>query len=110
MRSYSSEAFSATRLPARLRMVPPFSSFRTRPSAVTMSMFQVCSPVWRQTGEQTWNIDIVTADGLVLKLEKGGTILSLAGKRVAENASEEYERIYERFDELLRTGRSDVDE
>jgi D-galactose 1-dehydrogenase len=65
---------------------------------------------WRQTGEQTWNIDIATADGLGLKLEKGGTLLSLGGKRVAENASEEYERIYERFDELLTTGRSEVDD
>jgi D-galactose 1-dehydrogenase len=65
---------------------------------------------WRQTGEQTWNIDIATIDGLTLKLEKGGTVLSVGGKRVAENASEEYERIYERFDELLTAGRSEVDD
>jgi D-galactose 1-dehydrogenase len=65
---------------------------------------------WRQTGEQSWDIVIETADGLTLSLAKGGTVLSLGGKRVAENPSEEYERIYERFDELLKAGRSEVDE
>jgi len=65
---------------------------------------------WRQTGEQTWDIDIETSGGTRLKLSKGGTILTVDGKTVLQNKSEEYERIYERFDQLLTSGKSDVDE
>jgi D-galactose 1-dehydrogenase len=46
----------------------------------------------------------------VLKLEFGGTRLTVDGKLAVENKSEEYERIYERFDELLNAGKPDVDE
>jgi D-galactose 1-dehydrogenase len=65
---------------------------------------------WRQTSGETWTIDIETEAGQKLKLEKGGTRLIVDGKLALENASEEYERIYERFDELLNSGASDVDE
>jgi len=64
---------------------------------------------WRQTGEQIWDITIVLADGRVLKLMKGGSKLAIDGKVIAEEAPAEYEAIYERFDELLRRGKSDVD-
>jgi D-galactose 1-dehydrogenase len=65
---------------------------------------------WRQTSGETWTIDVVTEKGQVLKLEFGGTKLTVDGKLLVEKPSEEYERIYERFDELLDTGKSDVDE
>jgi D-galactose 1-dehydrogenase len=64
---------------------------------------------WRQTGPQTWDISIETVDGLSLVLRKGGTELHVNGKLSVANPSEEYEAIYERFAELLRTGTSDVD-
>jgi D-galactose 1-dehydrogenase len=64
---------------------------------------------WRQTGEQTWDIAIETADGRSFRLTKGGSRLAIDGKVVAEAAPAEYEAIYERFDELLRRGESDVD-
>jgi D-galactose 1-dehydrogenase len=64
---------------------------------------------WRQTGPQTWDIDVETADGLVLKLSHGGSKLFVAGKLTVEEPSEEYERIYERFAELVAGGRSEVD-
>ena len=64
---------------------------------------------WRQTGEQTWEIDITTTDSMALKLEKGGTILIVNGKTVMEAPMEEYEMIYERFAELLKTGQSQTD-
>ena len=64
---------------------------------------------WRQTGEQSWNIDVETADGLKLQLRKGGTELYVGGKLSVAAPSEEYERIYEHFSELLASGRSHVD-
>jgi D-galactose 1-dehydrogenase len=64
---------------------------------------------WRQTGEQTWEIEIATADGMNLYLKKGGTVLVVNGKTIMEAPMEEYELIYERFAELLKIGKSDTD-
>jgi D-galactose 1-dehydrogenase len=64
---------------------------------------------WRQTGEQTWEIEITTADGQSLHLKKGGTILEVNGKLILEAPMEEYEMIYARFAELLKSGKSDTD-
>jgi D-galactose 1-dehydrogenase len=65
---------------------------------------------WRQTGPQTWDIEIGTAAGTSLKLSLGGTRLEVDGRLVVEEKPAEYEGIYRRFAELLREGRSDVDE
>lgn len=64
---------------------------------------------WRQTGPQTWDIDVETASGLVLKLSHGGSKLFVGSTLTVEQPSEEYERIYERFAGLVREGRSEVD-
>jgi D-galactose 1-dehydrogenase len=64
---------------------------------------------WRQQGEQTWEIEIATADGMALTLGKGGSILEIDGKLIMEAPLEEYEMIYARFAELLRSGKSDTD-
>ena len=64
---------------------------------------------WRQMGEQTWEIEIATADGQSLYLKKGGTILEVNGKLIMEAPMEEYEMIYGRFAELLKSGKSDTD-
>jgi D-galactose 1-dehydrogenase len=63
---------------------------------------------WRQTGEQTWDILIETADRSILKLSRGGSRLEIDGKLVADEPPAEYQGIYRRFDELLREGRSEV--
>jgi D-galactose 1-dehydrogenase len=63
---------------------------------------------WRQTGEQTWEIDI-EADGRRVKLSKGGARLEIDGKPIREEQPAEYEAIYAEFAELLSTGRSHVD-
>ncbi len=64
---------------------------------------------WRQTGEQTWEIEIATEDGNALYLKRGGTILEINGQTVMEAPMEEYEMIYARFADLLKTGKSDTD-
>jgi D-galactose 1-dehydrogenase len=64
---------------------------------------------WRQTGEQTWEIEIATADGMSMFLKRGGSILEVDGKQVMEAPMEEYELIYERFAGLLKRGESFTD-
>lgn len=64
---------------------------------------------WRQTGEQTWDILINTDDRSTLRLSRGGSRLEIDGKLVVEEPPTEYQGIYQRFDELLREGRSQVD-
>ena len=64
---------------------------------------------WRQTGEQSWNIDVATADGLELQLRKGGTELYVGGALKTAAPMAEYEGIYVHFANLLRSGHSHVD-
>ena len=64
---------------------------------------------WRQTGEQSWNIFVTTADGLDIVLRKGGTELHVNGKLTTAAPMAEYEGIYEHFAQLLKSGQSHVD-
>lgn len=62
---------------------------------------------FRQTGPQTWNIEVETDAGTLL-LSQGGAVLTLpSGTRPARNA--EYPALYARFAELIRGGSSEVD-
>lgn len=65
---------------------------------------------WRQTGEQTWDILIATADGAKLALRKGGSRLEVDGGLAVEAKPREYEMIYQRFAELLGNRASEVHE
>jgi D-galactose 1-dehydrogenase len=64
---------------------------------------------WREKGAEQWHMKIETADGRSVRLFKGGAALAVDDKLVVEAASEEYQRIYRRFAELLDARRSDVD-
>jgi len=64
---------------------------------------------WRQTGPQTWDIEIETGAGNRLKLSHGGARLDLNGDLDVERPAHEYEDIYDRFAALLRDRRSLVD-
>ncbi len=71
----------------------------------------VASFDFRQTGPQTWSIDIDTDAGAV-KLSGGGGFLTLGDEPVpAEPGSldAEYAALYRRFHELIVRGESDVD-
>jgi D-galactose 1-dehydrogenase len=65
---------------------------------------------WRQTGPQTWDIDIETPDGH-LALRMGGNILELDGTLVtgADDIMGEYPALYARMAALVAEGASDVD-
>ncbi|MCB5176816.1 MULTISPECIES: Gfo/Idh/MocA family protein [Microvirga] len=65
---------------------------------------------WRQTGPQTWDIEVETETGMVLKLREGGSKLEIGGKLMVDEASREYEGIYDCFDALLSERRSLVDD
>jgi len=64
---------------------------------------------WLETQGEIWTISIETQKGDQLKLEKGGTVLRVNGVVKVEKPSEEYEGIYERFAELLKKKKSEVD-
>ena len=64
---------------------------------------------WRQTGEQTWSIQVRTADGSTLLLSEGGAKLEADGQAVETGPAQEYPDLYARFAELLRAGESDFD-
>jgi D-galactose 1-dehydrogenase len=64
---------------------------------------------WREKGDEKWHMMIALPDGRAARLFKGGAALSLDGKTIVEAPSEEYQRIYRRFAQLLEERRSDVD-
>jgi len=63
---------------------------------------------WRQTGKQSWDIVVTTAQGEV-KLSDGGARLWIAGAEQPLEKEAEYPSLYQRFAELVAGGRSDVD-
>jgi D-galactose 1-dehydrogenase len=56
---------------------------------------------FRQTGPQTWDIEIETRDGMTLKLSSGGTKLMINGTMAVDEAPAEYPAIYARFADLI---------
>ena len=65
---------------------------------------------WRQTGPQTWDIEVDTDAG-TLTLRMGGNVLEVDGKAMAgENTiMGEYPALYARMADLVATSQSDVD-
>jgi len=62
---------------------------------------------WRQTGPQSWDIEVETDAG-TLRLSQGGAVLDLpSGSH--RDADREYAGLYARFVDLVRAGESDVD-
>ncbi len=65
---------------------------------------------WRQTGPQTWDIEVETPEGH-LALRMGGNVLEIDHKPVSGEHSimGEYPALYARMAQLVATGQSDVD-
>ena len=64
---------------------------------------------WRQTGAQTWTVEVRTKSGSDFKLTEGGAKLEVDGQPVALAAPQEYPDLYARFADLLDRRESDVD-
>jgi len=63
---------------------------------------------WRHEGRQTWDIRVETNDGEMV-LSEGGNKMQVDGQLVIEGKDQEYRAIYAHFEELLASGKSDVD-
>jgi D-galactose 1-dehydrogenase len=63
---------------------------------------------WRQTGKQSWDIIVDTAQGEV-KLSDGGARLWIGGEEQKLDKEAEYPSLYRQFAALVKAGRSDVD-
>jgi D-galactose 1-dehydrogenase len=63
---------------------------------------------FRQTGPQSWDIEVETNDGR-LSLSMGGSVMRVDNQIVATPDSQEYPLLYAYFATLVRARRSDVD-
>ena len=63
---------------------------------------------FRQTGPQSWDIVAETDQGR-MTLSRGGRIMEVDGKVVADAPDEEYRELYRRFVKLAAAGERDVD-
>ncbi|WP_298887120.1 Gfo/Idh/MocA family oxidoreductase [uncultured Bradyrhizobium sp.] len=63
---------------------------------------------FRQTGPQSWDIVAETDQG-EMTLSRGGRIMAVDGKVVADAPDEEYRELYRHFVKLAASGASDVD-
>ena len=63
---------------------------------------------WRQTGPQTWDIEVETDRGVLL-LSNGGNSLAIDGSPQPVGQEGEYPAMYRQFVDLIANGRSDVD-
>jgi D-galactose 1-dehydrogenase len=63
---------------------------------------------FRQTGPQSWDIDIETTSGRLF-LSKGGSVMRVNDGASVEGPDREYANLYAHFETLARQARSDVD-
>jgi D-galactose 1-dehydrogenase len=63
---------------------------------------------WRQTGPQTWDIEVATETG-TLTLRNGGSELVTSDGVHSTGPNREYSSLYARMADLVRSGTSDVD-
>lgn len=63
---------------------------------------------FRQTGPQSWDIDIQTDTGRLM-LSKGGAVLRVDDQIIVESTDREYPNLYTKFASLVRASRIDAD-
>ena len=68
-----------------------------------------CSLDWRRTEGEEWTIVVRTADGSEVRLDNGGSQLTIDGEQRAMEGPGEYPDIYRRFAELIDERASQVD-
>jgi D-galactose 1-dehydrogenase len=91
-----------------------FPANRDAPIAATLALsdaqgLQIAAEFdFRQTGPQSWDIDLDT-DGGPVTLSVGGAKLRAGGRQLVDAPDAEYAGLYRRFRDLAATGESDVD-
>jgi predicted dehydrogenase len=68
-----------------------------------------CSLDWRRSDGEEWTITVTTSDGMEVRLDQGGSMLSIDGVRSELAGPGEYPDIYGHFLDLIDERRSDVD-
>ena len=68
-----------------------------------------CSLDWRRTEGEQWTIAVRTADGTEVRLDDGGSLLTIDGHQQAAPGPGEYPDIYREFIDLIDQRRSRVD-
>ena len=68
-----------------------------------------CTLDWRHGQEETWTIEIVSADDQRILLSGGGSRLAVDGKEMPSGGPGEYPAIYDHFAALVGAGRSSAD-
>lgn len=64
---------------------------------------------FHDTDDDIWTITLEAANGDIMKLSDGGARIFINGVELSVEASNEYDNVYNRFHELIRTGRTDFD-
>jgi len=64
---------------------------------------------WLKQGDQLWEMAFTTTDGIEVQLREGGNRCLINGEEASGAVLGEYPALYARMEELVRTGRSDVD-
>jgi predicted dehydrogenase len=85
--------------------IAAYLALRTQASVTVNAVFD-----FRQKGEQTWDIELVTTTGR-LKLSRGGGALEIDGQPMGSDdaLAGEYPRLYARFADLCAAGETEVD-
>ena len=91
-----------------------FPSNQQTPIAASLSLIdEHATPIraefdFRQTGPQSWDIEIETDSGRLI-LSKGGAVMKVNDETVIEAQDREYPNLYAHFATLVRDKKSDVD-
>jgi D-galactose 1-dehydrogenase len=91
-----------------------FPANRQAPIAATMALATAKGAKieatfdWRQTGPQTWDIELQTSSGRA-RLSRGGARLDLDGELAVDSTDREYPNLYDHFARLIAAGESDID-
>ena len=91
-----------------------FPANREAPIAAQLQLRTVCGAGvqadfdFRQTGPQTWDMEVVTNSGTLL-LQKGGSVLRIDAGTPTEAPDREYHNLYAHFAQLVRARAIDCD-
>lgn len=95
---------SSLRIPPNAQ-APDASDFRLSAGDANIS---VCFE-FHQRKDEVWRIQLVSKTGNVMELSDGGAALTMGGSKLSHQAVNEYDGVYQRFAELIRSRRSEFD-
>ncbi len=92
-----------------------FPKNKRAPIAANITFSGSTSPIveavfdWRQEGDEKWEIEIYAADDHFVLSSGGADLFHNGGQISSASSQSEYDAIYERFFELIKTGQSEMD-